>query len=59
MKDACKFLHVLPSFGAANKILLKEKCSSLSAGCLADSDLLSAELCSDQRSSKLRMVSPI
>ena len=59
MKNASKFLHVLPSFGASNKILHKKECSSLSARCLTGSDLLSAELCSDQRSSALRTVSPM
>ena len=59
MKNASKFLRVLPSFGAVGKILHKKECSLLSARCLAGSDLLSAELCSDQWSSTLRMVSPI
>ena len=59
MKNVSKFLRVLPSFGAASKILYKEECSSSSARCLAGSDLLSAELCSDQRSSTLRMASPM
>ena len=59
MKNAPKFLRVLPSFGAESKILHKKECSLLSARCLAGSDLLSAELCSDQRSSTLRMVSPM
>ena len=58
MKNASQFLRVLPSFGAASKIFHKKKCSSLSARCLTGSDLLSAELCSDQRSSTLRIVSP-
>ena len=58
MKNASKFLHFLSSFGAASKILHKKKCSSLSARCLTGSDLLSAELCSDQLSSTLRIVSP-
>ena len=58
-QNASKFLRVLPYFGAASKILHKKECSSLSARCLAGSDLLSAELCSDQRSSTLRMVSPM
>ena len=52
MKNASKFLRVLPSFGATSKILRKKKC-------LAGSDLSSAELCSDQRSSTLRMVLPM
>ena len=52
MKNASKFLRVLPSFGATSKILRKKKC-------LAGSDLFSAELCSDQRSSTLQMVSPM
>ena len=47
MKTASKFLRVLPSFGAASKILHKKEWFSLSARCLAISDLLSAELCSD------------
>ena len=59
MKNTSKFLCVLPSFGATSKILHKKECSSLSARCLAGSDLLSAELCSDQCSSTLRMVSPM
>ena len=59
MKNASKFLRVLPSFGASSKIFHKKKCSLLLARCLAGSDLLSAELCSDQRSSTLRMVSPM
>ena len=58
MKSASEFLHVLPSFGAASKILYKKNCL-LSARCLGGSDLLSAELCSDQRSSTLQMVSPM
>ena len=57
MKNVSKFLHVLPSFGASSKIIHKKECSLLLARCLAGSDLLSAELCSDQRSSTLRMVS--
>ena len=59
IKSTSKLLRVLPSFEAASKILHKKKCSSLSARCLAGSDLLSVELCSDERSSKLRMVSPM
>ena len=59
MKNASKFLRVLPSFGAASKIIHKKECSSFSARWLAVSDLLSAELFSDQRSSTLGMVSPI
>ena len=59
MKNASKFLPVLPSFGAGNKILHKKECSLLSARCWAGSDLLSAELCSDQRPSTLQMVSPM
>ena len=59
IKNTSKFLRVLPSFGAASKILHKKEYSSLSARCVAGSDLLSAELCSDQRSSTLRMVSPM
>ena len=55
MKNASKFLRVLPSFGAVGKILHKKECSLLSARCLAGSDILSAELCSDQRSSTLRI----
>ena len=58
MKNASQFLRVLPSFGAASKILHKKKCSSLSARSLTGSDLLSAGLCSDQRSLTLRIVSP-
>ena len=37
MKNASKFVRVLPSFGAASKILRKKKCSSLSARCLPGS----------------------
>ena len=48
-----RFLRVLAPFGAASKILRKEKLPSLTARCLATSKLLSAELCSDQRSSTL------
>ena len=59
MKTAFKFLRVLPSFGEASKTLHKKEYSSLSARCLTGSDLLSAELCSDKRSSTLRMVSPM
>ena len=59
MRYASKFLRVLPSFGKASKILHKKESSLLSARCLAGSDLLSAELCSDQRSSTLQMVSPM
>ena len=55
MKNVSKFLRVLPSFGAASKILHKKECSSLSARYLAGSDLLSAELRFDQYSSTLRM----
>ena len=58
MKSASKFLRVLWSFGAARKILHKKECSLLLVRCLAGSDILSAQLCSDQRST-LRMVSPI
>ena len=54
MKNASKFLRLLPSFGAISKILHKKECSSLSVRCLAGSDLLSAELGSGQRSSTLR-----
>ena len=53
MKNASKFLRVLPSFGATSKMLDKKECSLLSARCLAGSHLLSAELCSDQCSSML------
>ena len=53
------FLCVLVSFGVASETLHKKKCSLLLARCLAGSDLLSAELCSDQRSSTLRMASPV
>ena len=59
MKNTSKFLGVLESFWAARKILHKKECSSLSARCLTGSDLLSAELYFDQRSSTLRMVSPM
>ena len=59
MKNASKFLRVLPSFGATSKILHKKKCYFLSARRLAGSDLFSAELCSDQRFSTLQMVSPM
>ena len=59
MKNASKSLRVLPSFRVASKILHKKEYFLLSARCLAGSDLLSAELCSDQRSSTLRMVSPM
>ena len=59
MKNASKFLCVLPSFGAASKILHENECSLLSARRLAASDLLSTEFCSDQRSSTLPMVSPM
>ena len=52
-------MRVLPFFGAESKIPHKKECSSLSGRCLAGSDLLPAELCSDQRPSTLRMVSPI
>ena len=58
MKNASKFLRVLLSFGAASKKRHKKERSSLSARCLAGSDLLSVELCSDQQSSTLRMISP-
>ena len=47
------------SIGATSKILHRKESSSLLARCLAGSGLLSAGLCSDQRSSTLRMVSPI
>ena len=43
------FLRVRQSFGAARKIFHKKECSALSGRCLVGSDLLSAELCSDQR----------
>ena len=52
MKNISKFFRVLPSFGAASKILHKKECSSLSAKCLAGSDLLSAELCSEPEPAK-------
>ena len=52
MKNISKFFRVLPSFGAARKILHKKECSSLSAKCLAGSDLLSAELCSEPEPAK-------
>ena len=54
-----KFLRVLPSFGAVSKKPHKKECCSLPARYFAGSDLLSAELCSDQRSSTLLMVSPM
>ena len=59
MENTSKFLRVLPFFGAESKILHKKQCSLLSGRCLAGSHSLSAELCSDQCSSTLRMVSPI
>ena len=57
MKNDSKFLSVLsvlPSFGAASNMLHKKESSWLSARWFAGSDLLPAELCSDQRSSTLR-----
>ena len=39
MKNASKFLCVLPSFGAS-KILHNKECSLLSATCLADNNIL-------------------
>ena len=59
MKNVSKSLRVLRSFEAASIILHKKECSSLPARCLASSDLLSADLRSDQRSSTLQMVSPM
>ena len=59
MKNASNVLLVIPSFGAASRKLHKKESSLLSARCLAGSNLLSGELCSDQRSSILRMVSPM
>ena len=44
LKNAFKFLRVLPSFRAASKILHKKESSSLSARCLAGSDLLPINL---------------
>ena len=44
LKNAFKFLRVLPSFTAASKILHKKESSSLSARCLAGSDLLPINL---------------
>ena len=58
MRKISKFVRVLSSFGAVSKILHKKEIFSLSARCLAGSDKLSAGLCSDQRSSTLRMESP-
>ena len=58
MKNASKLSRVLLPFGAASKKLHKKEHSSLSARYLAGSDLLSVELCSDQQSSTLRMISP-